>query len=159
MFTGDGSGNFLYKVLHDTGFASQPTSSSRHDGLALRDCYITAAGRCAPPANKPTPGELRNCRPFLERELDLLNRVRVVVALGRVAFEVYLRLLRDRGAIPSRAAYGFGHNRVHALGGGLPLLVSSYHPSQQNTSTGKLTEEMLRDVFRTAASLIAQGGR
>lgn len=154
MFTGDGSGNFLYKVLHDTGFASQPHSTSRNDGLRLHDCYITAAGRCAPPANKPTPAELRKCRPFLERELELLDRVRVVVALGRIAFDIYLGVLRDRGRIASRAGFVFAHNRVHTLGDGLPLLIASYHPSQQNTATGRLTEAMLRAVFRRAASLL-----
>jgi uracil-DNA glycosylase family 4 len=154
MFTGDGSGNFLYRVLHATGFASQPDSVSRDDGLQLRDAYITAAGRCAPPGNKPTVGELRNCRPYLEREIDLLDRVRVVVALGRVAFDSYLSVLRDRGHIASRNSYLFGHNRVHRLGDGLPVLISSYHPSQQNTSTGKLTEAMLRAVFKKAASLV-----
>jgi uracil-DNA glycosylase family 4 len=156
MFTGDGSGNFLYKVLFDTGFASQPDSLSRHDGLRLDDCYITAAGRCAPPANKPTPEELRNCRPFLERELGLLRRVRVVVALGRIAFDIYLGILRDREAIAARNRFVFAHNRVHDLGAGLPALISSYHPSQQNTSTGRLTEAMLRDVFRNASSLLAR---
>jgi uracil-DNA glycosylase family 4 len=156
MFTGDSSGNFLYRALHATGFASQPTSVARGDGLTLRDCYITAAGRCAPPANKPAREELRNCRPFIERELDALDRVRVVVALGRIAFDTYLSILRDRGRIASRGAFRFGHNSVHKMGAGLPALISSYHPSQQNTSTGKLTDAMLRAVFRNAARLIGQ---
>jgi len=104
MFTGDRSGDMLYGALHRTGFASQPASVSRHDGLTLRGVYITAAARCAPLGNKPAPQEIRNCRPFLQRELDLLGGVRVVVALGRIAFDAYLDLLKSRGAIRSRAA-------------------------------------------------------
>lgn len=158
MFTGDRSGDFLYKVLYDTGFASQPVSRSRDDGLRLRDLYITAALRCAPPANKPRPEEIRNCRPWLERELDLLGNVRVVVALGRIAFDVYLSILRDRDLIRSRSDFRFGHNRLHRIGPGQPLLISSYHPSQQNTSTGRLTEAMLRRVFERARRLAAGAG-
>jgi len=150
MFTGDKSGDILYKVLHQTGFASQAVSSSRDDGLTLRDLFITAAARCAPPGNKPTPEEIRNCRPFLEREFELLTNVRVVVALGKIAFDTYLDILKSRGVIASRAPFVFGHNREHVTGPGHPVLISSYHPSQQNTSTGKLTEKMLRDVFRRA---------
>jgi uracil-DNA glycosylase family 4 len=155
MFTGDRSGDFLYKVLHDTGFASQPVSRSRDDGLMLTKAYITAAVRCAPPANKPAPGEIVACRSWLEQELDLLPGVRVVVALGRIAFDVYLSLLRDRGLIRSRADFPFGHNREHRTAPGLPLLISSYHPSQQNTSTGRLTEKMLRAVFLRARRRMA----
>jgi uracil-DNA glycosylase family 4 len=151
MFTGDASGVILYKALHKTGFASQSESVSRTDGLILRDAYITAAAHCAPPGNKPTPEELRNCRPFFERELDLLSNVRVVVALGKIAFDTYLDVLKSRGMIRSRAAFVFGHDREFQTGTGAPLLISSYHPSQQNTSTGKLTEKMLVDVFRRAA--------
>jgi uracil-DNA glycosylase family 4 len=151
VFTGDSSGDLLYRVLHATGFASQPDSRSRQDGLELTGAYISAAVHCAPPDNKPTTGEIRNCRGYLERELDLLQHLRVVVALGRVAFDVYLSILRDRGLIQSRAPYRFAHNAAHTIGAGLPILVSSYHPSQQNTSTGKLTEKMLLDVFRRAA--------
>lgn len=150
MFTGDRSGDFLFRALHATGFASQPAAISRHDGLKLADCYITAAVRCAPPDNKPTRGEIANCRRYLERELDLLRSVRVVVALGRLAFDVYLSVLRDRGAIPSRGRFVFGHNLIHTTGPGLPLLISSYHPSQQNTLTGRLTQAMLRAVFEEA---------
>jgi uracil-DNA glycosylase family 4 len=150
MFTGDRSGEILFRVLHRTGFASQPQSDSRDDGLTLHDLYITAAARCAPPGNKPTPAEIRNCRPFLERELDLLTNVKVVVALGKIAFDTYLDLLKSRAAIASRAAFVFGHDREFVTGPGHPVLISSYHPSQQNTSTGKLTEKMLRDVFRRA---------
>jgi uracil-DNA glycosylase family 4 len=148
MFTGDRSGEMLYKVLHQTGFASQPASVSREDGLRLHGVYITAAAHCAPPGNKPTPEELRNCRPYLERELELLRNLKVVVALGKIAFDVYLDVLKTRGAIGSRAAFVFGHDLEYRPAPGYPILISSYHPSQQNTSTGKLTEKMLTDVFR-----------
>lgn len=147
MFTGDRSGDFLYRALYQTGFASQPTSESVGDGLTVNDVYITASARCAPPDNKPSPDELRNCRPYLERELNLLVNLRVVVVLGKLAFDVYLGILRDRGMIKTRAAFVFSHNHEFFTGAGQPLLLSSYHPSQQNTSTGKLTEAMLRDVF------------
>ncbi len=153
MFTGDRSGDILYRVLHRCGFASQPSAVSRGDGLELRDLYITAAAHCAPPGNKPQPEELRNCRPWLERELEALPEVRVVVALGKIAFDVYLDLMRARGAIASRAGFDFGHDRQFRVAPGGPLLVSSYHPSQQNTSTGKLTEAMLTAVFRRARRL------
>ena len=152
VFTGDRSGEFLYKVMYDTGFASQPTSTSREDGLKLFDAYISAAVRCVPPDNKPLPEEIRNCRPYLERELGLLRHVRVVIALGRLAFDAYLTVLRDTGLISRRSEFSFGHNLEHRTGEGQPLLISSYHPSQQNTSTGKLTEEMLRKVFLRARS-------
>ena len=154
MFTGDMSGNILYRVLKKTGFASQAESVSRDDGLRLIDTYITAVAHCAPPGNKPTREEIANCRGFLERELELLRNVKVVVALGRVAFDNYLGILRARGVIASRAGFEFGHNRVFEVGPGQPMLVSSYHPSQQNTSTGKLTEEMLTAVFRRARKML-----
>ena len=115
--------------------------------------FTAAAGRCAPPDNKPLPEELARCRPYLERELDLLKNVRVVVALGGVALRTYLTILRDRGAIQSLAAFPFGHNRVYRPAEGLPVLIASYHPSQQNTSTGKLTAAMLREVFDRAREL------
>jgi uracil-DNA glycosylase len=158
MFTGDSSGDFLYRALYETGFASQAGSRSREDRLELRGAYITAAARCAPPDNKPLPEELARCRPYLERELDVLKEVRVVVALGGVAFRTYLSILRDRGAIKSLAAFPFGHHRVYRFtsdhpGPGLPVLIASYHPSQQNTSTGKLTAAMLRQVFQRAKRL------
>lgn len=153
MFTGDRSGDILYKVLHKTGFASHPVSVSREDGLTLHDLYITAAAHCAPPGNKPTPGELRNCRPFFERELELLPNLKVVVALGKIAFDIYLDTLKARGAIASRAAFVFGHDLQYRIAPDEPVLVSSYHPSQQNTSTGKLTEAMLTSVFRRARRL------
>jgi uracil-DNA glycosylase family 4 len=150
MFTGDSSGDFLYKALHATGFASQPTSTSRDDGLKLIDAYISAAVRCAPPDNKPTVDEIRTCRPYLEREVALLPNAQVVVALGRLAFDVYLGILRDQGKIARRSAFVFAHDAEHRTGAGQPLLLSSYHPSQQNTSTGKLTEAMFRAVFERA---------
>jgi uracil-DNA glycosylase family 4 len=153
MFTGDRSGDILYRVLHRTGFASQPASVSRDDGMELNGAYITASCHCAPPGNKPTPVEIRNCRPFFERELDLLPGLKVVVALGKIAFDNYLDVLKARGVIASRAGFLFGHDRQYRIGAGQPLLVSSYHPSQQNTSTGKLTEKMLSDVFRRARKL------
>jgi len=150
MFTGDRSGDVLYSVLYKTGFASQAESTSRGDGLELRDLFITASARCAPPGNKPTPEEVRNCRPFLERELELMPNVKVVVALGKLAFDNYLDILKVRGVIRSRAPFVFGHNQEFRTAEGQPVLISSYHPSQQNTSTGKLTEAMLAAVFRRA---------
>jgi len=150
MFTGDSSGDFLYKILFDAGFASQPTSTSRDDGLELIDAYISAAVRCAPPDNKPTLEEIRTCRPYLERELALLPNVQVVVALGRLAFDVYLGILRDQGKIARRSAFLFAHDMANRTGDGQPLLISSYHPSRQNTSTGKLTAPMFRAVFERA---------
>jgi uracil-DNA glycosylase len=150
VFTGDSSGDFLYPALFETGFASQPSSKSRDDGLRLIDAYISAAVRCAPPDNKPTVQEIATCRPYLERELALLKRVRVVLALGRIAFDVYLGILRDQGKIARRSAFVFAHAAEHRISEDLPLLISSYHPSQQNTSTGKLTEPMFRRVFERA---------
>jgi uracil-DNA glycosylase family 4 len=153
MFTGDESGNWLYRVLHHAGFASQSTSVSREDGLTLHSAYITAAARCAPPGNKPLPEELRRCRPFLEREIDLLPNIKVVVALGKIAFDTYLGILKSRGVIASGAPFPFGHQCEYRIAPGQPILLASYHPSQQNTSTGKLTEKMLLDVFRRARKL------
>ena len=153
MFTGDRSGDILYRVLHKTGFASHPVSVAREDGLTLHDLYITAAAHCAPPGNKPTPAELRNCRPYFERELELLPNLKVVVALGKIAFDIYLDTLKSRGVIASRAPFVFGHDLQYRIAPGEPVLLSSYHPSQQNTSTGKLTEAMLTSVFRRAARL------
>jgi len=153
MFTGDRSGDFLYRALYETGFASQPESQARGDGLELTDAYITAAVRCAPPDNKPTLAEFHNCRKYLEREIDQLLDLRVVVALGKLAFDAYLGILRDRGVIRSRAAFRFGHNVQYEIPGA-PVLIGSYHPSQQNTSTGKLTAEMLREVFAGAQAII-----
>jgi uracil-DNA glycosylase family 4 len=147
MFTGDSSGDYLYRVLHAAGFASQPTSRRSDDGLQLRDAYITASCHCAPPDNKPATEEVSQCRDYLVRELAYLTNVQVVVALGKLAHDNYLAILKDSGSIASRASYAFGHNATHLLH---PMLIDSYHPSQQNTSTGKLTERMLLDVFENA---------
>lgn len=154
MFTGDRSGEFLYRSLYAAGFASQPTSESAHDGLQLRDAWMTASGHCAPPDNKPTPQELRNCRPFLVRELELLPNLRVVVVLGKIAFDTYLSVLKARGEIDRLADFRFGHDVLHPL---VPNLLCSYHPSQQNTSTGKLTQQMLDEIFVRAATIIRSG--
>ena len=156
MFTGDSSGNFLYRALFETGFASQPTSVSRNDGLKLTDAYISAAVRCAPPENKPLPEEIRTCRPYLERDLEVLRNLKVVVALGRLAFDVYLTILRDQNKVARRSDFVFAHNTEHRTGPGQPLLISSFHPSQQNTSTGKLTEAMFRAVFLRARRLLSR---
>ncbi len=150
MFTGDGSGDFLYRALHDTGFASQAKAVSREDGLTLQDAWITAAARCAPPQNRPSRQEFENCSCFLEAEMLLLHHVQVVVALGRLALDWYLTVLKRQNKIESRAAYGFAHGALHALPGGLPALLCSYHPSRQNTQTGRLTAPMLHDIFLTA---------
>ncbi len=154
MFTGDGSGHFLYRVLYRTGFASQPASVSADDGLELRDLYITAAVRCAPPDNKPSPEEFANCRPHLERELELLSNIKIVITLGKLAHDAYLGILRSRGALPPRSSFPFAHGAVYKLPDGLPLLMASYHPSQQNTQTGRLTEAMFRQIFRKARYLL-----
>ncbi len=150
MFTGDRSGDFLFRALHETGYASQAASTARDDGLRLTGAYITASVRCAPPDNKPERAEIEACRTYLERELRLLRRVRVVVALGKLAFDNYLEVLKGRGEVASRAGFVFAHDREHVTGAGHPVLVSSYHPSQQNTSTGRLTREMLHAVFARA---------
>lgn len=154
MFTGDRSGEFLYRALWETGFANQPDSTHHADGLRLTDAYITAALRCAPPDNKPAPDELCKCRPFLARELDLLANVRVVVALGGIALAAYLTVLQERALIRSRAPFRFQHGAVYVTHSGGPWLLASYHPSQQNTSTKRLTREMLREIFSKARALI-----
>ena len=146
MFTGDRSGDFLYAALHKAGFANQATCSHRDDELSLKNAYITAAGRCAPPDNKPTPNELQNCRAYLERELEIM-RPRVVLALGRIAWDTYLGILKSKGAIASRARYAFAHGAEARLSGDLPLLIGVYHPSQQNTQTGRVTPAMYAKVL------------
>jgi uracil-DNA glycosylase len=147
MFTGDRSGDFLYEALHRAGFANQPLSAHRQDGLELRNAYMAATLRCAPPANKPLPSELANCRPYFERELEILCP-RAILALGGIAMRAYLGLLKSRGEIATAAAFPFGHGASYALPGDLPRLFVSYHPSQQNTFTGKLTQAMLSCVLR-----------
>jgi uracil-DNA glycosylase family 4 len=154
VFTGDRSGDFLYRALYQTGFASQPNSTSIDDGLVVTNAWISAAVRCAPPDNKPAVEEILTCRPYLEREIELLKNLKVVVTLGRLAFDVYLSILKSQQRIERRSAFAFGHDLEHTLPSGLPVLLSSYHPSQQNTSTGKLTEAMLRSVFERARRLI-----
>ena len=155
MFTGDRSGEFLYKALYEAGLASQPHSVSKDDGLTLSNVYITAAVRCAPPANKPTPQEILTCRRYIQRELELLGNVKVVIALGKLAFDDYLTILKSRGLIERKSTFIFGHNVEHHTGPGQPVLISSYHPSQQNTQTGKLTEPMFRRVFERAKTFLA----
>lgn len=149
MFTGDESGSWLARALHETGFANQPVSVGVDDGLTLRDCYIVAALRCAPPANKPLPEELLTCRAFLLEEIALLKHVRVVVGLGKIGFEAALRAFKAMGRIEYKAMPKFGHGVVYRLGD--YTFIGTYHPSQQNTFTGKLTRPMLRDVFKKAA--------
>jgi uracil-DNA glycosylase family 4 len=147
VFTGDKSGDWLYRALHQTGFANQPTSDHRGDGLKLTNAWVSASVRCAPPDNKPTPQEIVTCHGYLEREFALMKQVKIVVALGRLAFDNYLGKRRSK--------FEFTHDGEHHLAPGEPILISSYHPSQQNTSTGKLTEPMLRAVFDRAQRLLA----
>jgi uracil-DNA glycosylase len=153
MFTGDRSGDFLYAALHRAGFANQPIAISRDDGLQLIDTYIAAAGRCAPPDNKPTLEELNNCRPYLIEELRLLNKVRVIVALGKIAFDNVLAALADRGVELPKPRPAFGHEAVHQID--RYTVIVSYHPSQRNTQTGLLTPFMFDRVFEHARSIIA----
>jgi uracil-DNA glycosylase family 4 len=155
MFTGDRSGDFLYKAMYAAGFANQPTSVRIGDGLVLKDAYIAASARCAPPANKPLPSELRNCQPYFVRELEVLNP-RAILVLGGIALRSYLELLKEQRHIANFAAYPFGHGAVHQLPSPLPRLFASYHPSQQNTFTGKLTDQMLLKVFRAIRKYLDQ---
>jgi uracil-DNA glycosylase family 4 len=153
MFTGDRSGDWLFEALHHGGFANQPTSINTADGLELIDAYITATIRCAPPANKPLPDEIANCRPYLLEELRLLARVRVVVGLGRIGWEAYLRARKQMGAAAPATKPVFAHGSITDLGDGVTL-IATYHPSQQNTFTGKLTRPMLRGIFVTARNVL-----
>lgn len=146
VFTGDRSGDFLYKALHKAGFANQATSLHRDDGLQLRNTYIAAAVRCAPPANKPRPSEIQNCRGYLQRELALL-RPKVVLALGKIGWDAYLEILKQDGRIHSRSTYKFAHGAEVEIGDELPRLFGVYHPSQQNTQTGRVTEAMYAEVL------------
>jgi uracil-DNA glycosylase family 4 len=155
VFTGDGiggSGDFLMSALHRAGFANIPTSHHPDDGLKLRDAFIAATVRCAPPDNKPTPEEIASCLPHLAAEIAALPRVRVVVALGKIAFDAYLHLLKTRGTIV-RPRPIFGHALAHRLPNGI-MLVGCYHPSRQNTNTGKLTASMMDKVFRRARTAL-----
>ena len=153
MFTGDESGNWLYRALWETGFANQPTSEHRGDGLTLTRAYVTAAVHCAPPANKPTLDEITACQPYLLEELALLDRVRVVVGLGRIGWQAYLRVRKAMGAAPPIARPAFGHGVETRFADGVTL-IACYHPSQQNTFTGKLTRPMLRAVFAKARKIL-----
>jgi len=146
VFTGDRSADFLFEALNKAGFANQPTSVRRDDGLRLTNVYIAAAVRCAPPANKPLPIEIVRCRPYLEQELDIL-RPRVILALGKIAWDAYLEILKQRGQISSRAAFRFAHGAECVAGNDLPRLFGVYHPSQQNTQTGRLTQAMYANVL------------
>ena len=152
VFTGDGSADFLMRAMHGAGFANIPISRTVKDGLKLKDAYIGTVVRCAPPDNKPTPKEIVKCQPFLEAELAALTNLRAVVALGKVAFDAYWRVMANRGITP-RPKPSFAHGFVFQASGA-PSLVGSYHPSQQNTNTGKLTASMLADVFRKARRLV-----
>jgi uracil-DNA glycosylase family 4 len=151
-FTGDASGKFMFPVLYETGFANQPNATDREDGLKLKDIYITAAVRCAPPDNKPLPQELANCAHYLDRELRGLKNVKVVVALGRIGFDAYLNYLKRQGQLVSRKTYIFQHGAKYKLRDGKTLL-ASYHPSNQNTQTGKLTRPMFLGIFKEAATI------
>jgi uracil-DNA glycosylase family 4 len=151
-FTGDGSGNFLYPVLYKTGFASQPNAVSRDDGMRLRGMQITSVVRCAPPGNKPLPGELANCAPYLDQEIAALENLRVIVCLGKIAFDGVLQHFRRTGKLTRRGELKFAHGAEYTLPDGLTLL-ASYHPSLQNTNTGKLTEEMFLKIFQRAGEI------
>lgn len=154
IFTGDRSGDWLFRALYIHGFANQPTSIARGDGLKLDDCYVTAALRCAPPQNRPARRELENCRPYLLREVSLLSKVRVVIALGRIAFDTFLRVCRERDITLPRPRPRFGHGVRFSLPSGL-MLIASYHPSQQNTLTRRLTRPMFHAIFREARRLLS----
>ncbi len=151
-FTGDGSGDFMYPILYDLGFATRPRAVSAHDGLQLRHAWIASVVRCAPPADKPTPGEIRNCSSHLAAEIAALPRVRVVVCLGKIAWEGFLAHLVLTGLIPRRSAYPFSHGAAFILPNGLHLL-ASYHPSLRNTNTGRLNAAMFTQVFARARTL------
>jgi uracil-DNA glycosylase family 4 len=151
-FTGDGSGDFLYPVLHEAGLASLPRASSRNDGMKLKDLWITSVVRCAPPANKPTPEELRSCSSWMDEEMALLKDLRVVVCLGRIAFDGLLAYVQRGGVKLVRGNYAFAHGAEYTLPGGL-IAMASYHPSLQNTNTGKLTRPMFLKIFMRAREL------
>jgi uracil-DNA glycosylase family 4 len=155
VFTGDRSGDWLYEALYAFGFANQPVSIHREDGLSLKDCYVAAVVRCAPPANKPTKEEFEMCRPYLREELRLLRRVKVIVALGKIAFDEYLRTCQAIGIQLPSPRPKFSHKADYSLPGGV-ILLGSYHPSQQNTFTGTLTRPMFHEVFKKARRYVDQ---
>jgi len=156
MFTGDASGDFLYAALHRAGFANQPETKHRDDGLALQDMFISAVCRCAPPDNRPTPAEIANCLPYLCQEMALLSRVQVIVALGHIAFDTILRLCTDRsqGSDFESQRFHFTHGASYLLGSHYPQLIASYHPSRQNTQTGRLTPAMFDAVWNSTLALL-----
>ena len=155
-FTGDASGDFLYPALFRAGFATRPQAVDRHDGLQTIDCLITAAARCAPPQNKPTPQELRNCFPYLLEEFDALARLRVVIGLGSIGFSAVVKVLRERGYAldPVKPAFGHGAEVAATLGGRQIVAIASYHPSRQNTNTGVLTRAMFDAIFVRARTIL-----
>lgn len=157
-FTGDGSGDFLYPVLYEAGFASQPKARSREDGMRLHDMWITSVARCAPPGNKPSTEELRNCAPWLDEEMRLLTRLRVVVCLGRIAFDGLTGWALRNEIISSRRGFVFAHGAEGEFPNGLKV-ITSYHPSLQNTNTGKLTRPMFLEVFRRARAMMESSGK
>ena len=156
MFTGDASGDFLYAALHRAGFANQPGTKQRDDGLTLQDMFISAVCRCAPPDNRPTPAEIINCLPYLRQEMVLLSRVQVIVALGHIAFDTILRLYADHSQGPGfeLQRFNFAHGASYHLGSHHPQLIASYHPSRQNTQTGRLTPAMLDAVWNSTLALL-----
>ncbi|PYU52777.1 MAG: uracil-DNA glycosylase [Acidobacteria bacterium] len=156
MFTGDRSGDFLYAALHKAGFANQPVSKDREDGLRLENVYISATCRCAPPDNKPLPSEILNCRRYFERELEIL-KPRALLALGKIAWDAYLEILKQRGVIASRALYKFAHGAEAEVAAGVPRLFGVYHPSQQNTQTGRVTLSMYASVLRRIGRFLEAG--
>jgi uracil-DNA glycosylase family 4 len=155
MFTGDRSGDWLYRTLYKFGFANKPTSTHRGDGLRLKDCYITATCRCAPPANKLLPQEILNCRPYLLREIKLLKNVKVVVGLGKVGFDNAFNVYREMGLTTLEARPKFAHGAAYQLNDHVTL-IGSFHPSQQNTFTGKLTQPMFDAIFSKAKRLMSK---
>ena len=158
FFTGDSSGRWLFRALYKAGFANQPTWQRRDDGLKLIDCYITAVIHCAPPGNKPLPLEIEHCSVYFDEELKRLKHLRVVIALGKIASDNYLKSLRRLGVVLPKPRPQFAHNTIQELGQGLPTLITSYHPSRQNTNTGKLTEPMFDAVFARAQQLLDTAG-
>lgn len=156
VFTGDASGDFLYPALYRAGFASQPHATGRGDGMTLRDCIITAAARCAPPQNKPTPDELRNCLPYLVEEFDALPQLRVAIGLGSIGFDAILKVLRERGYAldPAKPKFGHGAEVTARNGTRIVTAIASYHPSRQNTNTGVLTVPMFDAIFTRANEIL-----
>jgi uracil-DNA glycosylase family 4 len=155
VFTGDRSGDFLFAALYKAGFANQPTSVQRDDGLQLKDAYVAATARCVPPANKPLPSEIINCRPYLVRELEILQP-KAVLALGKIAWDAYLEILKQRSLITSRAAFHFAHGAETDLPGDSGRLFGVYHPSQQNTQTGRVTPAMYQQVLRRIRQFLSK---